>query len=110
MSTGAETFDEICIGIGNEHASLDIRRRKERREKREERKWPQARFTAFLQGPVATSKKFGKSEGGTKMAASSIHSIFTGCRGHLDEGQKIKKKNERPAGNNSETERPAGGQ
>ena len=32
--------------------------RKERREKREERKWSQARFTAFLQGPVATSKKF----------------------------------------------------
>ena len=32
--------------------------RNERREKREERKWPQARFTPFLQGPVATSKKF----------------------------------------------------
>ena len=32
--------------------------RKERREKREERKSPQARFTSFLQGPVATSKKF----------------------------------------------------
>ena len=31
--------------------------RKERREKREERKLPPARFTAFLQGPVATSKK-----------------------------------------------------
>ena len=26
------------------------------------------------------------------MAASSIHSIFTGCRGPIDEGQKIKKK------------------
>ena len=25
------------------------------------------------------------------MAASSIHSIFTGCRGHLAEAQKIKK-------------------
>ena len=26
------------------------------------------------------------------MAASSIHSIFTGCRGPIDEGQKIPKK------------------
>ena len=56
-------------------------------------RWPQARFTAFLQGAVATSlrakkspkKKCRKSEGATKMAASSIHCIFTGCRGHLVE-------------------------
>ena len=33
-------------------------KRAERRKKREERKWPQARFTAFLKGPVTTSKKF----------------------------------------------------
>ena len=26
------------------------------------------------------------------MAASSIHCIFTGCRGPIDEGQKIQKK------------------
>ena len=32
-------------------------KREESREKREERKLPQARFTSFLQGPVATSKK-----------------------------------------------------
>ena len=30
----------------------------ERREKREESTWPQARITAFLRCPVATSKKF----------------------------------------------------
>ena len=30
----------------------------ERREKREESKWPPARFTAYLQCPVTTSKKF----------------------------------------------------
>ena len=40
--------------------------RKERREKREEtreeRKLPQARLTAFLQGPVATSLKANKSK------------------------------------------------
>ena len=61
-----------------------------------------ARFTAFLQGPVATStrtpktpssfrgslsQKFLKSEGATKRVASSIHCIFTGCRGHLEGGQ-----------------------
>ena len=34
------------------------RKREESREKREERKWPQARFTTFLQGPVATSINF----------------------------------------------------
>ena len=37
-------------------------------------------------------KKFGKSEGATKMAASSIDCIFTRSRGHLDEGQKSFKK------------------
>ena len=34
-------------------------------------------------------RKFWKSEGATKMAASSIHCIFTGCRGPIDKGQKI---------------------
>ena len=29
-----------------------------RREKREDSKWPQARITAYLQGPVVTSEKF----------------------------------------------------
>ena len=37
----------------------------------------------------APPKKFGKSEGATKMAASSIHCIFTKSRGHLDEARTI---------------------
>ena len=38
-------------------------------------------------------KKFGNSEGPTKMATSSIDCIFTVCRDHLDEGRNaIKKK------------------
>ena len=37
-------------------------------------------------------KKLWKSEGATKMAASSIHCIFTVSRDHLDEGRKVPKK------------------
>ena len=41
--------------------------------------------------PKRPQEKFCKSEGATKMAASSIHCIFTGSRDHLDEGRKILK-------------------
>ena len=37
-------------------------------------------------------KKFGKTYKPNKMAASSIQCIFTGCRGPIDNGQKIPKK------------------
>ena len=57
---------------------------KARREKREDIKLPQARLTAFLQGPVATSKSFENQKGATEMAASSNQFIFIGPRGHLD--------------------------
>ena len=45
-------------------------------------------------GPLATSNKFWKSEGATEMTASSIHVIFIGPRGHLD--QNAKNTNELP--------------
>ena len=44
--------------------------RKERREKREERKWPPARFPAFLQGPVATSMRAQKTTTSFQMTLS----------------------------------------
>ena len=62
--------------------------REERGEKREERKWAPTRIAAFVQCPVATSKKFWKSEGATEMATEQIHCIFTVSRGHLEEGRK----------------------
>ena len=60
-------------------------------------------FTAYLRCSVTTSEsaekylnplspKVRKAEGASKRLASSILSIFTGCRGPIDEGQKIKKK------------------
>ena len=60
-------------------------------------------FTAYLRCSVTTSKsaekylspllpKVRKAEGASKRLASSIPSIFTGCRGPIDEGQKIKKR------------------
>ena len=47
-------------------------------------------YSGARNGPT---KKFWKSEAATKMAASSIHCIFTVARDHLDERRKtIKKK------------------
>ena len=80
---------------------------KERREKREERKWPPARFSAFLRCPVNTlrrtektttsvrrcfSQNCGKAEGAQKRVASSIPSISTVSHGHHDGSQNAAKK------------------
>ena len=80
-------------------------KRAEKRKKREERKWPPARFTAFLRCPVTTSmrtqktptrvrgsfsQKCRKAEGATKMVASSIPCISAVSRGHLKEVLKIR--------------------
>ena len=59
-------------------------------------------FTAYSRCSVTTSKsaekylspllpKVRKAEGASKRLASSIPSIFTGCRGPIDEGQKTQK-------------------
>ena len=46
-----------------------------RREKREESKWPPARFTAYLRCPVTTSKKFRKSEKATRKYSLHIYGV-----------------------------------
>ena len=81
-------MQSICSAASAGSKERRQNQRADRREKREERKWAPTRIAAFLQCPVATSKKFRKSEGATEMATSSNHCIFTVSRGHLDEGRK----------------------
>ena len=75
--------DRVCEGLGRRAPKREEGReqRKQRRETREERKWPQARFAAFLQGRRRAGwwrKGSVPREGKRKSAKKSTHSSEEG--------------------------------